>query len=67
MLRRRRLVWVHQLNGPTLEGILVHRSRDCYRIVKAKTIEEDSTTPLDGEVEIPRERVVFLQLLAPSA
>jgi hypothetical protein len=63
--RRRRLVVVHQDAGPTVEGVLVHRSMDCYRIANPRLLEaEGQTVPLDGVVEVPRERVLFLQLLA---
>jgi hypothetical protein len=65
---RRRLVRAHMNSGPTLEGVLTHRSVDCYRLAMPKLLEaEDQTVPLDGEVEIPRERVLFLQLLARGA
>ena len=67
VLRRKCLARVHQENGPTLEGILVARRPD-YRLAAPKMIEgEDRTVPLDGDVEIPRERVVFVQLLAKAA
>lgn len=63
---RKRLVRVHQADGPTLEGILLARRPD-YRLAAAKLIvEEDQTESLDGEAEIPRERVLFVQLLAKA-
>jgi hypothetical protein len=66
--RRRRLVVVHQHQGPTIEGVLVHRSMDCYRVAKASLLEaEGQTVPLDGEIEVPRERVLFLQLVGRAA
>lgn len=66
--RRRCLVRVHQIEGrPTLEGILVAR-KPVIRLEAAKLIEaEDRTIELDGGVEILREHVTFLQLLARSA
>jgi hypothetical protein len=61
----RRLVLVHQENGPTIEGILVHKGTQWLRLTAPKVIAaEDQTQSLDGDVEIPRERVVFVQLLA---
>jgi hypothetical protein len=70
---RRRLVQVIQSgDGPTIEGVLVHKSLDCYRLRAAKLLVETDdehqvqTRPLDGEIEIPRERVLFVQLLARS-
>lgn len=63
---RKRLVRIHQADGPTLEGILIQRRPD-YRLAAAKLIvEEDQTQPLDGDAEIPRERVLFVQLLAKA-
>jgi hypothetical protein len=68
--RRRRLVVIHQHAGPTLEGVLVYRSKDCYRLAFPKLVQmaddERQTVSLDGEVEVPRERVLFLQLLAKA-
>ena len=65
-MRRKRLVRVHQADGPTLEGILLQRRPD-YRLAAPKMLEtEDQTHSLDGEVEIPRERVLFVQLLAKA-
>lgn len=65
---RKALVRVHQIEGrPTLEGILVAR-KPVIRLEAAKLIEaEDRTIELDGGVEILREHVTFLQLLARSA
>jgi hypothetical protein len=38
---------------------------DCYRIANPRLLEaEGQTVSLDGVVEVPRERVLFLQLLA---
>jgi hypothetical protein len=63
---RKRLVRVHQADGPTIEGILLQRRPD-YRLAAPKLLEEeDRTVPMDGEAEIPRERVLFVQLLAKS-
>lgn len=73
MFSRRRLVRVHfRGDEATLDGVLLARSADHYRIGLPKLLEADSnqqvrTTPLDGEAEIPRERVLFLQLLAKAA
>jgi hypothetical protein len=68
LIGRKRLVRVHyEADGPTFEGVLVGRSRDHYRLKLPKLIQgEQQTMPLDGEVELPRERVVFVQLLAKA-
>ena len=66
VLKRKRLVRIHQQDGPTLEGILLARRPD-YRIAAPKMLEaEDVTQSLEGEAEIPRERVLFVQLLAKA-
>ena len=67
-MRRKRLARIHQTEGrPTLEGILVAR-RPEYRLQAPKLIEgEDRSVPLDGEVEVLREHVIFIQLLAKAA
>lgn len=68
---RRRLVQVIQEgNGPTIEGVLVSKSFESYRVTKAKLLvptddeHQVQSRPLEGDIEIPRERVVFIQLLA---
>ena len=68
MFGRKCLARIHQTEGrPTLEGILVARRPD-YRLSAPKMIEgEDRTVSLDGEVEVLREHVVFVQLLAKAA
>jgi hypothetical protein len=43
--RRRRLVVVHQNAGPTVEGVLVHRSMDCYRIANPRLLEAEGARP----------------------
>lgn len=67
-MRRKCLARIHQTEGrPTLEGILVAR-RPEYRLQAPKLIEgEDRSVPLDGEVEVLREHVIFIQLLAKAA
>jgi hypothetical protein len=70
---RRRLVIVHQHDGPSIEGVtgpfawlhefLWHEKK----LRGARMVEgEGQTVPLDGEVRIPRERVLFSQLVARS-
>jgi hypothetical protein len=62
------LVIVHQHAGPTLEGVLTRRTTDAYCLENPKMLEaENMTVPLDGTVEIPRERVLFVQLVARGA
>lgn len=70
---RRRLVIVHQHEGPSIEGVtgpfawlhefLWHEKK----LRRARLLEAgDQSVPLDGEIRIPRERVIFTQLVARS-
>lgn len=69
---RSRLVIVHQHEGPSIEGICVRPWWNSFwhgevRLVNAKLLEaEGQSVPLDGEVRIFRERVLFRQLVARS-
>lgn len=48
----------------TIEGILLGRWCGHYVLQLPKVIEaEDAAVTLDGEVEIPAERVIFLQVI----
>lgn len=61
---KRRQVRLH-LNDKSLEGILIERPNGFYRLVNASVIAEaDQTYPVEGEVWIPHEKVIFLQVLA---
>jgi hypothetical protein len=73
VIGRRRLVIVHQLDGPTIEGVSGAFSwwREFFwhekKLKRARLVEaEGQTVPLEGDVTIPRERVVFSQLVARS-
>jgi hypothetical protein len=64
-LRGRRLVRLH-LTGtdPTIEGILVGRWGGHYVLLKPKVMQEkDRTYTLEGYVEVPADRVVFVQVI----
>lgn len=65
----KRLVIVHQHDGPSIEGIRVGFSWHWHeiRLANAKLLEaEGQSVPLEGEVRVPRERVLFTQLVARS-
>jgi hypothetical protein len=69
-LKARKLVIVHQHDGPSIQGIQVGFAFFAheYRLRDASLIEaEGQSTPLEGEQRIPRERVYFRQLVARSA
>jgi hypothetical protein len=51
----------------TLEGVLVARAPDHYRLAAVRQIvEPGKTLNLDGEVEVAREKVLFLQRLGKA-
>lgn len=69
MVFGKRLVIVHQHEGPSIEGIRVGFAWwwNEVRLKRAKLLEaEGQSVPLDGEVRIPRERILFTQLVARS-
>lgn len=65
MIRRRRLVRLHLAGDhPSLEGILLGTSAGHYRLANARHIvDEDNSFNLDGEAWVPRERVLYLQVI----
>lgn len=61
----KKVVRVHQTDGPTIEGILVSRAGRHLMLVGARVWETpDASYSLDGTVTIPRERVAFWQEMA---
>jgi hypothetical protein len=49
-------------NSPTIEGLLVKRGRREYTLIAAEILQDaDTTHPLPGHVEVPRENVYCLQ------
>ena len=78
--RRRRLVRIHverRLESQegivgetdmTLEGILLGRFAGMYVLTRARILgEEEATVSLVGDVEVPAERVIFVQNLGRDA
>lgn len=65
MIGRKRLVRLHLLdNGPSYEGVLIGRRGGHYRLANARIFEaEGRSYALDGEQWIPRERVLYVQVL----
>lgn len=48
----------------TIEGVLVGRWSGHYVLLLPRVVRgEDTSTSLEGEVEVPAERVVFVQVL----
>jgi len=64
-LFRRRLVRLHLVDPfPSVEGILISALDGHYRLVKPALIEAtDRTRELEGELFVPKERVVYVQRL----
>ena len=64
-LLRRRLVRLHLVDPfPSIEGILISAMDGHYRLIKPELLEgTDRTQRLEGEVFVPKERVVFVQRL----
>lgn len=64
MIRRKRLVRAH-IEGKdfSIEGVLVSQTRRHYVLANASHLESaERTHPLDGQVWLPRERVLYLQV-----
>lgn len=50
--------------APSIEGIMLGRWCGHYVLIQPKVLHtEDRTIPLEGTVEVPAERVVFVQVL----
>lgn len=65
MWRRRRLVRLH-LEGQSfsIEGVLLEVSASHYRLANASHLEaEKRTHSLEGEAWVPRDRVLYLQVI----
>lgn len=61
-------VLVHMTHdGPSVKGLKVAVHDDCLVLRDALVMEPEAKTLLDGEVVIPRERVLFMQLVEPQA
>ena len=63
--RQKRKVRLYLQDGPTIEGVLAGRTRHEYIIWAPKVVTGETTDAVEvsGHVEIPRERVVWWQVL----
>lgn len=52
-------ITVHQHNGPSLQGVLLHAYRDCFVLAHGRSL--DDKTDLGGEIVIPRGPGVWVQ------
>lgn len=67
-LRRKRLVRLHlEVGGDlpdTVEGVRLGVWGDHYVLMLPKVIEVHGSTALAGVIEVPRSRVIFVQVLS---
>lgn len=65
--RQKRKVRMYVKDGPTVEGVLAGRTRHEYIIWAPRLIEGDDSSDVpvavSGHVEIPRENVVWYQVI----
>lgn len=64
LTKRKRKVSMNIENGPTLEGILLGRSRGHYVLHTARVFKDADTSYPAGECLVPVGRVLFYQVLA---
>lgn len=62
---RRKLVRLHMRDAaPSVEGVLLSRWGGHYRVANPKLLESPEVThELDGELFVPRERVLYVQVI----
>jgi hypothetical protein len=65
MGRQKRKVRMHIQDGPSVEGVLAGKTRNEYIIWAPRVItgEPNPEMEVSGHVEIPRERVVWYQVV----
>lgn len=62
--RRNSKVRLYLQDGPTIEGILAAETPRDFVIWAPRVLEdEEATVAVSGHVEVPRERVLFKQIL----
>lgn len=64
--REKRRVRLYLQDGPTIEGVLAGRTRHVYIIWAPKVIRSENPSDavdVSGHVEIPKERVVWYQVI----
>jgi hypothetical protein len=64
--RENRKVRMHVQDGPSIEGVLAGKTRTTYILWAPKVLtgEKDDPVEVSGHVEIPRERVLWFQVIA---
>jgi len=63
--REKRKVRMHLQDGPSIEGALAARTRHGYLLWAPKLVTDDEqpAVEVEGHVEIPRERVLWWQVI----
>ena len=62
--KQKRKVRMHLQDGPSIEGALAARTRHSYVLWAPRILTDDeSSQEVSGHVEIPRERVLWWQVL----
>lgn len=59
-------VIVHLTDGPSLKGLQAAVYDDALVLRDASVIEPESSVVLNGEIAIPREKVLFMQMIDGS-
>lgn len=64
--RQKRRVRMYVQDGPTIEGVLAGRTRHEYILWAPRYVRDDEQEPtveVSGHVEVPRERVLWYQVI----
>lgn len=61
--KRRHKVRLHIENGPSIEGILLGRTRAHYVLEASRVLQDSDTSHEAGRVSVPRSRVLFYQVI----
>lgn len=64
-VRGRKLARLHLTDGaPSVEGILVGAAAGRYVVLTPKILRDPEPAELTGHLEVPKENVIFIQVLA---
>jgi len=63
-LRGRKLARLHLTgSSPSVEGLLVGAAGGRYVVLTPKVLRDPEPAELDGHLEIPKENVIFIQVI----
>jgi hypothetical protein len=63
LTKQRRHVRLHLENGPSIEGVLLGRSRGHYVLRATRVLKDTESSYEAGEVSVPVSRVLFYQVV----